>query len=364
MDIPINHHVVPRLYLTGFSSDSQGKYIFQYTLGQSYVPSISQPGFRSNSSPAHLSIKSQAGIIPGIYSFTSLNGTHDIAGIEPKLARLERYSDRILQILQGRPNPINKFALNPLTRYQKATFAVYINLMINRTPLAKIRGEETWAPSKGGKKAFNNTQLFVIQWAKYIKENAYTESDQYIKVIRDFTLSRASSGRNYYMSSNDLMLSRLEASGTVKDFLLYSEFITREDLPDFAYTFFVANNSHFHAKWLRKMRWTYLVAPPGSHVVTCDNPVALVNKIPVWSSKTELTLPITSRLALLCSWHYDLPEGYVVATPAVVAEVNHRTIFNASQWVFASEDRKSIADAIESRSGAQQWIYDMLTEHS
>jgi hypothetical protein len=363
MDAPHEHHVVPRLYLTGFSSDSAGKFIYEYSIGDEFYKSpISKPGTRSNSNPQHFSIKRQAGIIPREYSFKDLDGNEIIAGIEPKLARLEAYSKHILPVLQGRRKPVNPWAASPLTGRQKAAFAVYINLMITRTPSGRVLAEKSWQDAPGIT-AFSEHHQYLKKLVDFLITQRYPLNADYSKALLDFEISRKraeNDAQTIRVSNDDLMWIRQSRGGTVGEFLKYVSIILPEDLPALLRTAHIADNLHFHTKWLRRMRWTYLIAPPNSSFVSSDSPLTRAEGINLRSTAAEVVLPVARNLAIYCSWHIDLPEGYLLAPPGVVGEINRRTIANAQKWVFASRDSQTIVDAIKRRGDPLQLVYDLL----
>ncbi|WP_119321558.1 DUF4238 domain-containing protein [Capsulimonas corticalis] len=356
-----NHHVVPRLYLAGFCEDERGKYIYEYSTEKTYSPPT-RLGRQYDKNPQHLSIKGAAGIIRDEYSFTNVDGTVNLSKVEERLARLEDYSTTIVKILQGQRNSTNKRSLSPLSIYQKATFSVYINLMVFRTPHGRAMGEQLWRENHL-QTAFEQHRSAMAEMRDFITEKNIDPSGRFDHLILEFEKHRHSIGHkgpSYNTLSNELMIIRGLPPGTVADFLQFSDGLSGDSLPDFVRTSNIVNNIHFNTKLFRRMRWTYLMVPSGSVFVTSDSPVACLRNVPLWHSQAELTFPVSKTVAIYCSWHQDLPEGYLIAKPDVVGEINRRTMSNANMWVFASRDSQGIVDAIALRHRPQYSIYERL----
>jgi hypothetical protein len=97
---------------------------------------------------------------------------------------------------------------------------------------------------------------------------------------------------------------------------------------------------------LRQMEWVIVEASPGAEYVTSDNPVC--REAPArderneWNPvlglpSVEVTFPLSRELALLASWQRPTCH-YVVARPAVVREVNRRTVMSAQRFVYSPRE--------------------------
>ena len=94
---------------------------------------------------------------------------------------------------------------------------------------------------------------------------------------------------------------------------------------------------------LAQMEWVLLAAPPEMEYVTSDNPVC--REAPARDERSmenpglglaslEVTFPASRELALLASWQPST-HSYVVASPAVVREINRRTVMCAQRFVYS-----------------------------
>ena len=82
------------------------------------------------------------------------------------------------------------------------------------------------------------------------------------------------------------------------------------------------------------MTWVCLVAEGRPVFLTCDDPVCFFRGIGIGKPKSEVTFPISSNISLWLTWRKDLSEGYFVALPYVVKEVNRRVAKNAKRYLY------------------------------
>jgi hypothetical protein len=117
------------------------------------------------------------------------------------------------------------------------------------------------------------------------------------------------------------------------------------------------------ARTLRRMRWTLLIAPPFVHYLTCDNPVWWPKEMGLKQPNFEMSFPISSNVALLVSWHRDLPEGIKFVSSRIVGIINHRSIMNVTHQAYYSVERQDLSIEINSQRGACEEIYPLLSSH-
>lgn len=98
------------------------------------------------------------------------------------------------------------------------------------------------------------------------------------------------------------------------------------------------------------MTWRFLTRDESPSFLTCDDPVFYFPGIGVGKPKSEITLPISSHLALWASWRTGLSEGFFPTTSQVVKEMNRRTASNASRYVFHRLKEKWILPFIQKGS--------------
>ena len=88
------------------------------------------------------------------------------------------------------------------------------------------------------------------------------------------------------------------------------------------------------------MIWKFLVIDDNNTEIflTCDNPVFIFRDIGIGNERSEVTFPISSKIALFTTWSNDLPQDYIPITKQAIREINRRTVNNASRYVFHSRD--------------------------
>ena len=89
-----------------------------------------------------------------------------------------------------------------------------------------------------------------------------------------------------------------------------------------------------------RMKWKFLVIDDKNAEIflTCDNPVFIFMDIGIGNERSEVTFPISSKIALFTTWSNDLPHDYIPITKQAIREINRRTVNNASRYVFHSRD--------------------------
>jgi len=86
------------------------------------------------------------------------------------------------------------------------------------------------------------------------------------------------------------------------------------------------------------MVWTFYVAPKPHAFLTSDNPVFISKEFGLGKNVSELSFPISSDVTLVASWINVSKEGFSEAPPKLLKELNRRTISEASQYVYFSEN--------------------------
>jgi hypothetical protein len=142
--------------------------------------------------------------------------------------------------------------------------------------------------------------------------------------------------------------------------------------------------------WARaavSMRWSVLRAPVGVPYLCSDNPVYVEDPerdrhrssgAALQSSRAvEMTCPLSADLALLGTWPHSTQIIHCDASPAVVKEVNRRTVYAAGKYIYAGAKSQwvtgfvkkhaecappSIVAAIE-EVGAELWLRFTTSSH-
>lgn len=84
---------------------------------------------------------------------------------------------------------------------------------------------------------------------------------------------------------------------------------------------------------IKNMNWHFIVSKNPSFV-TGDNPVFFPRDIGLTHRASELSFPLSSRIALIANWLKIQDGKFVVATDRLVKEINRRTILS-SRFVYS-----------------------------
>ena len=118
--------------------------------------------------------------------------------------------------------------------------------------------------------------------------------------------------------------------------------------------FYLANEPQI-LSLLAQMNISLLEAPKDDYFISSDSPVAFY--VPNYDKTTrpygvglvhkavELTLPISQKYALLCSWNKNQLNGLI--TQSDVKEINRRTIVMAQNYIYSHRQCEDISDAIK-----------------
>jgi hypothetical protein len=85
---------------------------------------------------------------------------------------------------------------------------------------------------------------------------------------------------------------------------------------------------------LSSMTWRFLVFDEYPAFLTSDNPVFYFEGEGIGKPESEVTIPISSHIALWANWRRDPKEGYFPTTSQVVKELNRRTCSIAARFVY------------------------------
>jgi len=91
---------------------------------------------------------------------------------------------------------------------------------------------------------------------------------------------------------------------------------------------------------LKMMTWHIFKAPAGHALLTGDNPVFYDMGFGLASSFADVSLPLSTDLALVASWWKLTDQQFAEVAPAVVEEINRRTIHSASKHLYFSKSEE------------------------
>lgn len=296
MNSPQDQHYVPRFYLNYFRDERivNGKYLWRYVLGQR--------------NPIRSATKRIA-CIPDYYTLENRDG-EKVFSVESEI--LKPAEDRAaprLMALQAR-----QFDLN--NNEEKADVAVFLSLMLQRTPAFRDMTAEAFSHAEGMRAHMlaQNRDRFMAILQRFSQETGREIADP--DAMRDLVLS----GRIRFEPTNafhvQLMIDVLES--------IYS--------------------------LLMRMRWLAFCALSDARFVTSDRPASIFNARLQGTNRgyglamrhSEVFFPVSPSVGLILSWVGG--TGYMPLTPDLVFELNKRTISLAYKEVYASRQDTAIGD--------------------
>ena len=96
---------------------------------------------------------------------------------------------------------------------------------------------------------------------------------------------------------------------------------------------------------LENMTWQFLTTKEDSFI-TSDNPVFFFREIGVGRINSEVTFPVSRRIALWLTWQDKSCEGFRLAKDQFINEINRRTASAATKYVFFSSGKHWIINLV------------------
>lgn len=101
-------------------------------------------------------------------------------------------------------------------------------------------------------------------------------------------------------------------------------------------------------QYLEAMTWQFLISNSGSVFLTSDNPVFFDESIGIANKYSEITVPISKNVALWATWREDLEEGFIPVRETIVREINRRTVYSATRYIY--------------HSAQEQWVINLANK--
>ena len=120
----LNHHILPRLYLTGFASHIDPTRVWEYHRGRSYFPGENS---RQKYNPVLITLR-KAGARVGEYACPKLDGTIDFNTYENALERLEKPADPVFRKFRNQES---------ISDSDRDILVAYMIMMTQRVPARK-----------------------------------------------------------------------------------------------------------------------------------------------------------------------------------------------------------------------------------
>lgn len=103
------------------------------------------------------------------------------------------------------------------------------------------------------------------------------------------------------------------------------------------------------ADGLKSMHWRYLHAADGM-LLTSDNPVFFFAHEGIGNPQSEVTFPISSTVAIWANYQLAPHQKIIQMKPFARKELNRRTVFSASRFVFSAENESWILPLMQKKS--------------
>ena len=270
----IKHHYIPKFYLNGFIEVGKTKQLYVY---EKYKENY------FNTAPDNI------GCERNYYAVKNIDESTDTNTIEDFLhEQIESPSHAVLLKIRNQQN---------ISPEEKWIFANYIAYLIRRVPATRKDSE--------------------ITMTKRIAELTREKWDAEI----DLAISKMPTDQDLYEVYRQKIHQIFDKC--------------ERTAPGWLFAGHLQYPSPMTTNAIKNMTWRYLVCPKDYFYLTNDNPVFYDKSIGIGNRYSELTLPISYKIALLLTWRTDSHEGYITATSQQVKEINRRTVKNSTRFVFS-----------------------------
>lgn len=106
-----------------------------------------------------------------------------------------------------------------------------------------------------------------------------------------------------------------------------------------------------------EMNWCFVVSSDRSFL-TADSPFFFFREAGLGHPQVEISMPLTSRIAILARRGGFYSEGYYRAPESVIKHINRRTVVRSSKYVFAHSNAKWITKLATNRTFQLPLILD------
>lgn len=291
------HHVLPKLYLKGFTERNSDKYIWVYQQGKIWHPANGKhPGSgKGKFNPYKDSIKSAGAERGAYYAAVDADGHIELERYENYLEQLEKPIDPILAKLRAKEK---------LHKEEKTMFAQYLLLMHKRGPLRnEVIAQKHWP------NVWENASKDLRDWQQ--------------KAIEERKTVLAAAGQKL-----------LDSYGT--------------DIPDEIRLKSMLMSSDLVVDYISNMTWEMHIAPPGYCYLTGDNPVFFFDGWGFKHPSQEIIFPISSTMALVVT-NRVREERYFETDINVVREINRRIASRVSKYAYYPTASSAICQILHKR---------------
>jgi hypothetical protein len=311
------HHYVPQFYLHGFADRDKQTQVWVYERGAAAAPRMQ--GIKNTAAQTYY------------YSLESKDGTR-VDLVEREFARIEADAAPVIQRWRTEPRPI-------ITPSDRAALMGFVAITYVRSPSMRALIHEM-------------TALLARFTLRDMAEDAegakrllleHPDFDLTLDDLRSLAIAGQDPGRfGFDVHPNMLVGQALLLVNRVGPFIA-------------------------------RRRWALLKSPSNVDFITSDTPLSVFIQHPngmatigpaIGRPEAELTLPISTRLALRLSYDQHLRSRSV--SEGAVIEVNRRIVAQSQRFVFAARNSKRISAMVASfpkRSGEAMFNQDLMWAH-
>lgn len=265
------HHYIPKYYLRGFES-KEGEFLWIYDKNKKIV----FPNTAENT-----------GCESDFYSYVKLSGQRDTNTYEDFLAnRVESPANSVIRKLRNQEK---------ITSKEKRILAKYMAIMIKRVPMSREMVE--------------NLKPNVIKEVAEDIELQFKIIEKINPDLKDKIGERRRQVKNIFEkvkleTPKEVILKAMDTKNSMVEEALYN------------------------------MNWRFLISKD-LNFLTSDNPCFFFKDIGIGNFNSEVSFPISKNMVIFASWRNNIAESYYLVNSNIVKEINRRTIYNATRYVYS-----------------------------
>ncbi|MFH2144830.1 MAG: DUF4238 domain-containing protein [Candidatus Omnitrophota bacterium] len=286
------HHYIPVFYLKGFTDTASGSCLWVYNKNGEKIFASTPKGIAYEND---------------YFSFIDKSGGKDSESFENWIAGVENATSRTINKICSR---------DILTIEEKKSFAIFVAMMLLRTPNSRKNIEDMYAQMRkqqsihlaSNRKAFES---MIERYQQKTGQNISVDIEELRKSIINF-----------------------DEHFTITVETLASLQMIIPLMQDLASVF-----------W--RMKWVFLKTKGDHKFLTGDNPLSygtpnLIYPVGLGHVDIQVTLPLSKEIAAFGSWQLREDCKYVQASNQDVKGINRNTVISAHRFVFASKKSETL----------------------
>ncbi|MDP2884829.1 MAG: DUF4238 domain-containing protein [Ignavibacteria bacterium] len=160
----------------------------------------------------------------------------------------------------------------------------------------------------------------VGKWLEETAESYYVQLESEIKHLRELH-----PGKRDILNNRMLELHALRKENRITPERIWFQLLQSGPSPKVSWA-------------ISNMSWQFLITD-GDEFLTSDNPVFFFKSLGVGHMNSEVTFPVSSKIALFATWQSNVHHGYRPATGQQIQEINRRTSSAAIKYLFFPRTR-------------------------